>query len=241
LELRRQEDIKKRDEIGQEIATQQAVYRDIKLNIEQALQVLAELKKENKTLAQKEEPNQASGQQKKQAPKEGKRDEDAEVDIDALMEDIREAISEIYIICCDPTGMDAKPTINILQDIELKLNVYMREIQYIHDHPEHGEAFSKKVVAQVTRRRNVWFDANQRKLSAERRNKNLELAERMRNKRTKFRKKFGKPSTSRSEKPRLKKKEVKKVIDEDTLDQLTYLGLDLKAIPDHALSSDDNQ
>ena len=41
-------------------------------------------------------------------------------------------------------------------------------------------------------------------------------------------KKFGKPSTTRSAKPKIKQKTVKKVIDEDTLDQLEYLGLELK-------------
>ena len=45
-------------------------------------------------------------------------------------------------------------------------------------------------------------------------------------------KKFGKPSTSRSAKPKIKQKTVKKVVDEETQDQLTYLGLELKDVPD---------
>lgn len=120
----------------------------------------------------------------------------------------------------------------------MKLNEYMREIQYVHDY---SEGFAKKVIKQVTDRRDEWFARNQRKLSEERRKKNQDLAQKMEDKRTKFKKKFGKPSTSRSEKPKLKKKEVKKVIDEETLDQIMYLGLELKALPDNVLSSDDDQ
>ena len=62
----------------------------------------------------------------------------------------------------------------------------------------------------------------------------------MEDKRTKFKKKFGKPTTTRSEMPKLKKKEKKIEIDEDTQDQLDYLGFELKALPDeNPLSSED--
>lgn len=47
-------------------------------------------------------------------------------------------------------------------------------------------------------------------------------------------KKFGKPNTSRSAKPKIKQKTVKKVIDEETLDQLMYLGLELKTMEEQA-------
>ena len=43
-------------------------------------------------------------------------------------------------------------------------------------------------------------------------------------------KKFGKPTTSRSAKPKIIQKTVKKTIDPDTQDQLTYLGLELKEV-----------
>lgn len=55
-----------------------------------------------------------------------------------------------------------------------------------------------------------------------------QLAQKMKDKLTKVKKQVGKPTTYRSEKPKLKKKEVKVEIHEDTKDQLTYLGLDLK-------------
>lgn len=114
MELRKQQEAKMKEEIGREIDTQVAVHKEIQLNISQARQVLAELKKENKTLAQKEEPNQASSQQKKPTQKEGKKDEEVEVDIDFLMDDIRKEISRIYTECCDVTVLEAKPTIDIL-------------------------------------------------------------------------------------------------------------------------------
>lgn len=60
----------------------------------------------------------------------------------------------------------------------------------------------------------------------------------MEDKRKNIKKKFGKPSTNRSEKPKLKKKEVKVEINEDTKDSLMYLGLDLNEIPETALSID---
>lgn len=60
----------------------------------------------------------------------------------------------------------------------------------------------------------------------------------MKDKLTNVKKKFGKPSTHRSVKPKPKKKEVKVEIDEDQKDQLLYLGIDLKELPDTALSID---
>lgn len=41
-------------------------------------------------------------------------------------------------------------------------------------------------------------------------------------------KKYGKPTTTRSDKPKVKKVVKQKKIDPETQDQLDYLGLDLK-------------
>lgn len=73
----------------------------------------------------------------------------------------------------------------------------------------------------------MWFDRNQQKLLQAEENKRKELAQRMEDKKTKFKKKFGKPSTMRSQKEKFIKVEKKKEIDPETLDQLNYLGLDL--------------
>lgn len=52
----------------------------------------------------------------------------------------------------------------------------------------------------------------------------------MEDKRTKFKKKFGKPSTVRSAKEKFKQKKVEPKIDDDTLDQNMYLGVNLKEL-----------
>lgn len=47
-----------------------------------------------------------------------------DVDIDSIMEDLREEITRIHAVCCVQDGNDAKakPTINILEEIESKLS-----------------------------------------------------------------------------------------------------------------------
>ena len=62
-------------------------------------------------------------------------------------------------------------------------------------------------------------------------------------KRTNFKKRFGKPSTHRSEAPKLKKKVVKKERDEESQDQLDYLGIELKHIErmEQEVKSDDEE
>ena len=52
----------------------------------------------------------------------------------------------------------------------------------------------------------------------------------MEDKRTKFKKKFGKPSTVRSVKKRFTQKKEEPKIDDDTLDQNMYLGVNLKEL-----------
>ena len=53
-------------------------------------------------------------------------------------------------------------------------------------------------------------------------------------------KKFGKPSTTRSAKPKIKQKTVKKVIDEETQDQLTYLQMELKDVAEFQKEAEAN-
>ena len=45
---------------------------------------------------------------------------------------------------------------------------------------------------------------------------------------------FGKMDMQRSKKPKVKQLVVKKIIDEDTMDQITYLGNDLKSLAEAA-------
>ena len=53
-------------------------------------------------------------------------------------------------------------------------------------------------------------------------------------------KKIGRPDMNRSEKPKVKQLEVKKIEDEETLDQKLYLGIDLKNLPEEP-PKDNNQ
>jgi len=49
------------------------------------------------------------------------------------MDDIRKDIINVYKVVGDPHVLEAKQTIEILQDIEIQLNDYMKIIQYIQD------------------------------------------------------------------------------------------------------------
>ena len=64
------------------------------------------------------------------------------------------------------------------------------------------------------------------------------MQENMKQKRNRQIKKFGKPSTFRSEKPKMKKKKVEKFIDAETQDQLTYLQMDLKSLEETQLAAE---
>ena len=111
--------------------------------------VLAELKRENNTLASQE--GGVGGVVKKQPSAKdqaGGAVDQMDVDIDYLMEDIRKEITRIHTVCCEGPGMDgpglkAKPTIDILQEIEVKLDKHMLYIKYTHDK---SFQFSKAVV-----------------------------------------------------------------------------------------------
>lgn len=122
----------------------------------QAAQVLEELRRESMTLAQQGEPKNQGGQSKKSTSKTDgdSKDIEFEVDIDSLMEDIRKDITDIYKVCCDDQNVleAAKPTIDILREIEHILNKQTQQIKYVYDND-----FSKQVIKQVQFRRDMWF------------------------------------------------------------------------------------
>ena len=60
--------------------------------------------------------------QNKQKKLSSAKEEEAEVDIDNLMDDIRKKVSQIYSICKEESILEAKMTIEILREVELKLN-----------------------------------------------------------------------------------------------------------------------
>lgn len=99
--------------------------------------MLNELKKENKMLALKDDAT--SGQQKKQTAKDDKKEEEVEVDIDFIMNDLRNDILKIFNICKEDNDVEAPTgrTIDILREIESKFQKNMKKIQYIHDNNEY--------------------------------------------------------------------------------------------------------
>lgn len=64
LELRKQQQKKMEEEIGNEISSQEALFHEIKGNIDVAQMVLAELKRENRTLASQDGPGGGSNVKK---------------------------------------------------------------------------------------------------------------------------------------------------------------------------------
>ena len=168
---------------------------------------------------------------KKAPPKDGVKPEDEEPDIDALMADIRVDIERIYKYLEGLEGktvaLDAKTSIDILHDVELKLNDYMRLIRYVHDS---GKEFHVKVEVLVGARRQAKQAEVREKMNEEDRKKNAAAQAKLIANEKKRVKKFGKPVTARSDKPKIKQKKVKTVVDEDTLDQRLYLGLELKDV-----------
>ena len=105
----------------------------------------------------------------------------------------------------------------------------MRLIKWVHDH---SYDFHVKVKHLVEARRSAKQTEVREKINAEIRAKNEEMQRRLAAKENLRVKKFGKPVTSRSAKPKIKQKVTKKVIDEKTQDEITYLGLELKDVPD---------
>jgi hypothetical protein len=75
-------------------------------------------------------------QKKKKTPKDAAKAEEEEPDIDLLMSELRTDIERIhkYLEGNNAAALEAKPSIEILQEIELKLNDHMRLIKYVHDH-----------------------------------------------------------------------------------------------------------
>ena len=107
----------------------------------------------------------------------------------------------------------------------------MRDIKYIHDQ---GKEYHHKVKAQVDARRAAkQAEAKEKILLADRQAK-MEAQAKLVAKENLRVKKFGKPNTTRSAKPKIKQKVVKKVLDQETIDQLTYLEMELKDFPDSA-------
>ena len=174
---------------------------------------LNELKRQNKQAA--------GGDDTKKKKKQAEKGDDEEPDIEGLMNDLREDIERIYkYLEGNAAALDAKASIEILQEIELKLNEHMKVIKYVHDF---GSEYYIKVRHGVDARRAAKQAEVREKINEEIRLKNEAMQAKLVAKEKLSVKKFGKPSTIRSSKPKIKQKTVKKVVDEETQDQLNYL------------------
>ena len=151
------------------------------------------------------------------------------------MDDIRREIVSVFSIIGDTGTLDAKTPVQILVDIEISLNEYMKILKYVHNEDRdkdgrHTDILEKAVIAQEKARKTIKQEeqkaAREREESAQNAKLQLQMKERM-NKKVK---KIGKIPMTQSQKPKLEKKEVKKEIDADTADQLLYLGMDLKML-----------
>lgn len=104
---------------------------------------------------------------------------------------------------------------DIVQEIEIRLDEYMKTIKYIHDE---NKNFMSEVHDKVAKRRELKANEVRERNSAERKKKNAELQIEMQEKLNRKVKKIGKPIKGRSEKPKIKQTVKKKIIDEDTQD-----------------------
>lgn len=148
LEIKKQQEIRTQREIGGMINLLQHNAKELIEQIQQAQLTLNELRKQNKQMAGGEELK------KKKVPKDAQKAEEEEPDIDFLMDDLRIEIERIYkyLEGNNATALEAKPSIEILQDIELKLNDHMRLIKYVHDY---SIEFHVKVKTLVEARRSA--------------------------------------------------------------------------------------
>ena len=169
---------------------------------------------------------------KKKKPEE---DED-EPDIDKLMDDIRREIVRVYSIIGDTSTLDAKSAVQILGDIEIALNEYMKLIKYVYiskqdkDGKQVGDQFKDIVIALERERKELKQKESKNAKEEKEREETAKNQQMMKERMNKKVKKIGKMKMTRSEKPQLEKKEVVKEIDEDTADQMLYLGYDLKTM-----------
>lgn len=86
------------------------------------------------------------------ASKKKPEDEEDEADIDKLMDDIRREIVSVFSIIGDTGTLDAKTPVQILVDIEISLNEYMKILKYVHNEDRdkdgrHTDIFEKAVIA----------------------------------------------------------------------------------------------
>ena len=107
----------------------------------------------------------------------------------------------------------------------------MKLIKYIHDENDH---YSREVQKQEHKRKDYKTEEQKKERERQDRENQEKLQREMIARMNRQVKKIGKVDMERSEKPKVKQQEVRKIEDEETLDQRMYLGLDLKSLAEEA-------
>ena len=157
-----------------------------------------------------------------------KSDEADGVNIEQLSSAITHEIKEVFrVFGGDDVLLDAKPTLEILMDIESRFHELTETIIFVCK----NNPVNQKIVQKLEqKRKNVYKEEQlkQREIAA------VEAADKQKaeleTRQKKQSKPVGKPRMVRSQKPNVKQKIVVKKMDEDTMDQHTYLGFDFESL-----------
>lgn len=161
------------------------------------------------------------------------------------MEDIKKDILEVYGVTGalkDGPATEGKQTIEILkvssnsifsffvQDIEVAIEDNMKFLSYVVEYQDFK--FKDKVKRAEKKLKDDRTQAQKIQREKDIREQNNKLQEDMKARMNRVVKKIGKPDMKRLYKKPLEEKKVEQKVDPETQDQLYYLGLDLKELPE---------
>ena len=183
------------------------------------------------------------------AAKKAKGDEEQDVNIDQLIDDLKKDIFHAYYNkdyrLGEEADLESKSAIQLLHEIELKVVTKMNEIEYIQNAEKHCSqeekhsraAWLKILEKQEAARKEARFNEQKRIRDEAERAKKEKVQRNLDDRMNRKVKKVGKQDMYRSQKPKVKQEVKKKVIDEETQDQILYLGGDLKTLAEQALAN----
>ena len=177
--------------------------------IQESYKNLNDLKKRNQMTTL----NQTAGD------KADKNNAEQEVNIEEMLNDMRRDIMKCYKNTMNTQAdLHAKQTLDILTEIEVQLETYMKEIHYIEELDESEVIREEKTLKGDYKKRQREENMNKEKEANEKKNKDLK--ERMK----RVYEKLGRVAMPRSMKKKVKREKAEVKVDMDTLDQLRYLG-----------------
>ena len=149
--------------------------------------------------------------------------ETPEPNYDLLMDDLKGAIIDVYSHSTQADGdLNAKKAIQILHEIELKIDNYMKEVNYIQENDHWAIMISKQVKVRRAQR------ITAQKFKKEQADKEAKevVKKKLEARMNQSVKRVGKPGMGRSEPVGIKKKKAKKEVPEHIQDQKDYLGVE---------------